>query len=79
MKTKFNLEMLMKIDTMKNNLLLFIAVLVIFFTGCSKDDINGLNLQAHDQNRMMDSMHVMFDRMMEMPKTNDPEIDFAKI
>lgn len=28
---------------------------------------------------MMDSMHVMMDRMMAMPKTNDPEIDFAKM
>jgi uncharacterized protein (DUF305 family) len=28
---------------------------------------------------MMDSMHAMMDRMMAMPKTNDPEIDFAKM
>lgn len=28
---------------------------------------------------MMDSMHAMMTRMMAMPKTNDPEIDFLKM
>jgi len=64
---------------MKNSFLLFIAGSVIFLTSCSKDDNNGLQLQAHDQNRMMDSMHAMMNRMMAMPKTNDPEIDFSKM
>jgi uncharacterized protein (DUF305 family) len=27
----------------------------------------------------MDTMHAMMDRMMAMPKTNDPEIDFTKM
>ena len=64
---------------MKNSFLLFIAASVIFLAACSKDDNNGFQLQAHDQNRMMDTMHAMMDRMMAMPKTNDPEIDFAKM
>lgn len=64
---------------MKNSVLLYIATSVIFLTACSKNDNNGIQLQAHDKNRMMDSMHAMMDRMMAMPKTNDPEIDFAKM
>lgn len=55
------------------------SALVLFLAACSKDDNNGIVLQAHDQNRMMDTMHAMMDRMMAMPKTNDPEIDFAKM
>lgn len=55
------------------------SALVLFLAACSKDENNGIVLQAHDKNRMMDSMHVMMDRMMAMPKTNDPEIDFAKM
>lgn len=64
---------------MKNTFLLLIVASVIFLTACSKDDSNGVQLQAHDQNRMMDSMHAMMNRMMALPKTNDPEIDFAKM
>lgn len=64
---------------MKNSFFLFIAASIIFLTACSKNDNTGIQLQPHDQNRMMDSMHAMMDRMMTMPKTNDPEIDFAKM
>lgn len=64
---------------MKKAVFVLGSALVVMFTACSKDDNNGIQLQAHDQNRMMDSMHVMMDRMMAMPKTNDPEIDFAKM
>lgn len=64
---------------MKNTLLLITAAVVVFLSACSKDDENGIQLQAHDENRMMDSMHAMMDRMMAMPKTNDPEIDFIKM
>lgn len=53
-------------------------VVAITLVSCSKDD-NGIVLQDHDQNRMMDSMHAMMDRMQAAPKTNDPEIDFAKM
>lgn len=51
----------------------------MFFSllSCSKDD--DLELQAHDDNRMMDSMHAVMSRMEAMPKTNDPEIDFPKM
>jgi len=52
--------------------------LVVSLFSCSKDD-KGIVLQAHDQNRMMDSMHAMMERMQAAPKTNDPEIDFAKM
>lgn len=55
------------------------SALLVIFTACTKDDNNGIVLQAHDQNRMMDSMHAMMDRMMAMPKTNDPEIDFSRM
>ncbi|RYE49655.1 MAG: DUF305 domain-containing protein [Sphingobacteriales bacterium] len=64
---------------MKKAVFVLGSALIVMFTACSKDDNNGIQLQAHDKNRMMDSMHVMMDRMMAMPKTNDPEIDFAKM
>lgn len=63
----------------KVSFLLFASAMILFLTACSKDDNNGILLQAHDQNRMMDTMHAMMDRMMAMPKTNDPEIDFVKM
>jgi uncharacterized protein (DUF305 family) len=44
---------------------------------CSKDD--DIELQPHDENRMMDSMHAMMSRMEGMSPTNDPEIDFPKM
>lgn len=64
---------------MKKAMWILGSAVALLFAACSKDDNNGVMLQAHDQNRMMDSMHVMMDRMMAMPKTNDPEIDFAKM
>lgn len=53
--------------------------MAILFTACKKDDDNRIQLQDHDQNRMMDSMHAMIDRMDAMTMTNDPEIDFAEM
>jgi len=56
------------------------ALFVSFFISiisCSKDD--DINIQPHDDNRMMDSMHAMMSRMEAMPKTSDPEIDFPKM
>ena len=64
---------------MKKILFVLGSALLVMFTACTKDDNNGIVLQAHDENRMMDSMHAMMDRMMAMPKTNDPEIDFTKM
>ncbi|MEO5563612.1 MAG: DUF305 domain-containing protein [Chitinophagaceae bacterium] len=55
------------------------SALIIMFTACSKNDNNGIQLQSHDQNRMMDSMHAMMNRMMAMSPTDDPEIDFVKM
>lgn len=63
---------------MKKSVFIFASALVVLLAACSKDN-NGLQIQAHDQNRMMDTMHAMMDRMMAMPKTNDPEIDFTKM
>ena len=57
--------------------LCLIAGTVFSMTSCTKDD--GLKLQAHNENRMMDSMHAMMMRMESMPKTNDPEVDFPKM
>lgn len=55
---------------------LIIAVgLALFLISCSKNE--GLKLQAHDSNRMMDTMHVMMGKMDTMKMTNDPDIDFA--
>ncbi len=64
---------------MKNIVFVFGSALAIMFTACTKDDNSGIQLQAHDQNRMMDSMHAMMDRMMAMPMTQDPDVDFAKM
>lgn len=55
------------------------SALVLFLAACSKDDNNGIVLQAHDQNRMMDTMHAMMDRMMALTMTMDPDVDFAKM
>jgi uncharacterized protein (DUF305 family) len=54
-----------------------IAGILFSLISCSKDD--EIELQAHDANRMMDSLHTMMSRMEAMPKTNDPEIDFPKM
>ncbi len=63
---------------MTNKILLFAAIVLVALSACKKDN-NGIELQSHDQNRMMDTMHAMMSRMEALPKTNDPEIDFAKM
>ena len=50
----------------------------LILTACDKEN-DGLQLQAHDQNRMMDTMHAMMSRMMAMPMTEDPDIDFSEM
>jgi hypothetical protein len=47
---------------MKKVVFVLVSAVALLFTACSKDDNNGILLQAHDQNRMMDSMHAMMDR-----------------
>ncbi len=79
LKTNPLLIINIKHKIMKRKLFLFGSALAIIFTACTKKNNNGIQLQAHDQNRMMDSMHAMMDRMMAMTKTNDPEIDFVKM
>ena len=56
---------------------LFVA-LVMSIISCSKDD-DDIDIQPHDENRMMDSMHAMMSRMEAMPPTNDPDVDFPKM
>lgn len=63
---------------MKNAVLLIGGIMILLLNACTKEN-TGLRLQAHDKNRMMDSMHAMMDRMEAMPKTNDPEIDFSRM
>lgn len=63
---------------MKNKLILITTLVIIALSACKKEN-NGIQLQPHDQNRMMDTMHAMMSRMEAMPKTNDPEIDFTKM
>ncbi len=59
------------------SILFFLGISVLLAVcSCSKDD-KGVQLQNHDENRMMDSMHAMMSRMDSVQKTNDPEIDFA--
>ncbi|WP_348677060.1 hypothetical protein [Flavobacterium coralii] len=36
-----------------------------------------MQLQAHDDNNMMDTMHAMMAEMEAMEMTHDPDIDFA--
>lgn len=67
-----------KFKQMLHKLLLIATTTVVGLSACTKDN-NGIQLQAHDQNRMMDTMHAMMSRMEAMPKTNDPEIDFVKM
>ena len=55
-----------------------IACASITILSCNKNDA-AVTIQAHDENRMMDSTHAMMSRMEAMPKSNDPEIDFAKM
>lgn len=61
------------------SILTFLVISIVFAVcSCSKDD-KGIQLQSHDENRMMDSMHAMMSRMDSVHKTNDPEIDFARM
>lgn len=64
---------------MKKTFILLAGAVALLITACTKDNDNNQFLQSHDNNRMMDTMHAIMDRMMAMPMTNDPEIDFAKM
>ncbi|MBB1287350.1 DUF305 domain-containing protein [Flavisolibacter sp. BT320] len=63
---------------MKNTFFFLSAFLAIFLIACDKDN-DGMQLQSHDDNRMMDSMHAVMARMEAEPETNDPEIDFPRM
>ena len=51
--------------------------LVISVISCSKDD--EIDIQSHDENRMMKEMHAMMDTMMNTPMPGDPDHHFAKM
>lgn len=63
---------------MKKAVLAVCSVVAVLMAACSKDS-KGLVLQNHDANRMMDTMDAMMMKMEAMQKTNDPEVDFAKM
>lgn len=64
---------------MKKTLFLIGSISVLLLTACNKDDVADLVLQEHDDNRMMDSLHAMIDRMHAVTPTNDPEVDFPRM
>ena len=58
--------------------LIIIATLSLFsVVSCTKDD--EINLQSHDENRMMKELHAMMDTMMATPMPGDPDHHFAKM
>lgn len=63
---------------MKNTLFLIGTALVVWLSACKKNN-NGIQLESHDNNRLMDTVHAVMSRMDAMPKTGDPEIDFPKM
>lgn len=58
--------------------LTIISSLLIFLFSCSKDK-NRIEIQKHDENRMMMKMHAMMDTMMATPMPGDPDHHFAKM
>ena len=64
---------------MKKSIIILGGFIVLILSACSKEDATGLVLQNHDDNRMMDSMHAIMNRMEAMTMTNDPEIDFSRM
>lgn len=65
---------------MKKTLLAAAGAFLIIFAACKKENVtNGIIIQSHDANRMMDTMHAMMDRMMARTMTMDPDIDFPEM
>lgn len=56
-----------------------ISSLSLFLFSCSKDDDNTIEIQNHDENRLMMKMHSMMDTMMATPMPGDPDHHFAKM
>lgn len=63
---------------MKKCVLMLGSVVILLLAACNKDD-NKLHLQAHNDSKLMAIMDGMEPKMMAVPKTNDPEIDFLKM
>ncbi|KAA3436004.1 DUF305 domain-containing protein [Rufibacter hautae] len=55
--------------------LLFTTFILV---SCDNED-EGLEIQPHDQNKMMGIMHAMMEEMEMMPMNSDPDVDFAKM
>lgn len=65
---------------MKTSLMLLIMCVSLAFTSaCSKDEVDGISIQEHDQNMMMNIMHEMMNEMNMMEMTMDPDHDFASM
>ncbi|MCW4469794.1 DUF305 domain-containing protein [Flavobacterium sp. MFBS3-15] len=64
---------------MKKTILMAVLAAMNLMVSCSDDDSakNGVQLQAHDENKMMNKMHTMMDAMAAMEMTHDPDVDFA--
>jgi len=54
--------------------LLFVS---LSLASCKKEE--GLEVQPHDDNKMMSIMHAMMDEMHKMSMTDDPDVAFAKM
>lgn len=63
------------------NLRLWVVLLgaSMFFASCSDNEMEGLKIQPHDENRMMSIMHDMMDEMMMMQMNEDPDVTFARM
>jgi len=62
---------------MKKALLILTTLGTMLFTGCDKDE--AFEHDDHDENKMMQLMHHMMDRMDTLQLTSDPDIDFARM
>lgn len=56
---------------------LSLLLLGLATVSCKKDDVDGLQVQAHDDSTMMTIMHTMMKQMDAMTPTQDPDNDFA--
>lgn len=58
--------------------LFLLAMMGGLLVSCKKNN-SKIELKSHDSDEMMGIMHQMMSKMDTMQKTNDPEIDFAKM
>jgi uncharacterized protein (DUF305 family) len=56
----------------------FLTSLLLSIISCSKED-DDINVQPHDENKMMKELHAMIDTMEATPMPGDPDHHFAKM